>query len=75
MFAELISLTVLFALYAKLPANTINTACAIYSLARIAYTLEYIFIDRRMLSYSRSITWWVGNITCFTLFWKGQNNL
>ncbi|KAJ5937037.1 hypothetical protein N7466_003487 [Penicillium verhagenii] len=57
---------ILTALYAGLPAETINKIGVWYSLSRVAYSLCYTHIEDKSLSYLRSVTWWSGNISCIT---------
>ncbi|KAJ5901387.1 hypothetical protein N7504_007381 [Penicillium tannophilum] len=54
------------AAYAGVPSETINTIGVWYTLSRIAYSLCYTYIEKKSLSYLRSVTWWSGNISCIT---------
>lgn len=57
----------LLALHAGVPVEKINGFAALYTLARCAYAVAYINIETHALSFTRSVLWWVGNVSCFTL--------
>lgn len=48
----------------------VNRAVVVYTLARLAYAVVYISIERPLLSQLRGVCWWIGNVSCFTLLWK-----
>lgn len=66
---------ILFATISKVPNETINRVCAIYSSARIVYTIAYLFVDRWKYSFVRSLAWWVSNFSCIYLFWQSGKTL
>lgn len=68
-------LLVLFALHARLPPSTLNAACAVYSVARTLYTFIYIFNENETLSWARTVVFWIGNLSCLSLLWKGSYNI
>ena len=60
----------LFAVVSKVPNETINGTCWIYSVARIVYAAAYLLVDKVQFSYIRSLAWWTGNISCLYLLWQ-----
>jgi uncharacterized MAPEG superfamily protein len=64
-------IVVLFALNAKVPTRVVNTACAVYTMARLAYGPIYIFVSDDRWSQFRGLTWWTGNVSCLYLLWQG----
>jgi len=66
---------ILFATVSKVPSQTINRVCAIYSIARIVYVVAYLFVGRWKHSWIRSLSWWIGNFSCIYLFWKSGKAL
>ncbi|KAL1847015.1 hypothetical protein Plec18167_003020 [Paecilomyces lecythidis] len=58
------------ATFAGVDRVVVNRAVAMYTIARIAYAIVYITIDRPRLSQLRGICWWTGNLSCLTLLWK-----
>lgn len=67
--------SVLFMVVAKLPASTINTIGAVYTLARIAYAVLYAQVETQKYSWLRTIAWWTSNFCCFTAIVKSANAL
>ncbi|QDS73240.1 hypothetical protein FKW77_004025 [Venturia effusa] len=65
---------VLFALYAKVPVSVVNKACAVYTVARLAYGPIYIFVSDDRWSQFRGLTWWTGNLSCLYLLWQGAKH-
>jgi uncharacterized MAPEG superfamily protein len=66
---------VLFALVAKLDNGTINTTCAVYTAARLAYGACYLLTETERMSWLRTLAWYSGTLSCLTLIWKGGNAL
>jgi uncharacterized MAPEG superfamily protein len=62
-----LTLAQLMALHAGVPNGTVNGLCLTFTLVRIGYAVAYIVTDNAKLSYIRSLFWWAGNFTCFTL--------
>lgn len=60
----------LFAIVSKVPNETINRACTVYSVARVVYGVAYVVVDNVKYSYIRSVAWWASNISCLYLLWK-----
>jgi len=58
--------TVLLAVQAGVPSDTINTIGVWYTLSRVAFGLAYVFIESEPLSFIRSLLWWSGNSACIT---------
>ncbi|KAH8695649.1 hypothetical protein BGW36DRAFT_383051 [Talaromyces proteolyticus] len=48
----------------------INLMSLVYTLARVAYGIFYLLIDDPVWSHLRGISWWVGNMTCFSLLYR-----
>ncbi|EXJ81975.1 hypothetical protein A1O1_08042 [Capronia coronata CBS 617.96] len=67
--------SILFAVVAKVPNDTINRACMIYSVARLVYAIAYLAVDKVQLSYIRSLAWWASNLSCVYLFWQSGRAL
>lgn len=67
--------SVLLMLLAKMPASTINTFGAVYTLARIAYAVAYAMVETEKYSWLRTICWWTSNITCINAIVKSANAL
>ncbi|KIV88552.1 hypothetical protein PV10_08225 [Exophiala mesophila] len=67
--------SILFATVAKVPNSSINRACTIYSVSRVAYGLAYIYITKYKWSYVRSTAWWSSNFCCFYLLWQSAQRL
>ncbi|KIV78884.1 hypothetical protein PV11_06489 [Exophiala sideris] len=65
----------LFATVAKVPNETVNRACLVYTIARLVYAAAYLTIDKVALSYIRSLAWWAGNFTCMYLLWQSGKAL
>lgn len=63
--------SVLFALVAGVPIETVNTACTTYTLARLAYGAVYVFVADNTYSQLRGIVWWAANSSCLYLLYKG----
>ena len=42
----------------------LNGLMAVYTAARVCYSLAYLLIETERLSYVRSFMFWVGNLTC-----------
>ncbi|KAL5334160.1 hypothetical protein BJX70DRAFT_402863 [Aspergillus crustosus] len=49
---------------------TVNRAVGVYTLARVAYGVVYIVVEREGLSQLRGVCWWIGNVSLLTLLWK-----
>ncbi|KAJ9638688.1 hypothetical protein H2204_004164 [Knufia peltigerae] len=65
----------LFATVAKVPNDSINKACLVYSVARVLYAVLYLTVDNVKLSYVRSLTWWTSNFACIYLLWQSGKAL
>ncbi|KAJ8110750.1 hypothetical protein ONZ43_g5794 [Nemania bipapillata] len=59
-----------FATFAGVEPHLINRAGLLYTTARLAYGLVYIFIDHDVWSQIRGITWWTGNLSCLWLLYR-----
>jgi len=66
---------VLLGNHTGVPAAVINGHIASYTLARMAYAVVYIFIDRESLSQLRGLCWWWGNSSCFSLLYIAGKRL
>ncbi|KAI1148314.1 hypothetical protein F4825DRAFT_434483 [Nemania diffusa] len=64
-----------FATFAGVERHLINRAGLIYTTARFAYGLVYIFIDHDVWSQIRGITWWTGNLSCLWLLYRAGAKL
>jgi uncharacterized MAPEG superfamily protein len=64
-----------FATFAGVEPELVNRAGLVYTVARIAYGLIYVLVDRRYLSLLRSVSWWVGNISCLWLLRRAGSKL
>jgi len=64
-----------FATVAGIEPELINRAGLVYTLARFAYAAIYIFVDSPIWSLTRSLAWWVGNISCLFLLWRAGQKL
>lgn len=76
----LFSLAICFALIAKVPGSFVNKFGLTYTLARVAYVLNYYYVETEGASQVRTMLWWIGNISCATAIWKaakayGSNSL
>ncbi|KAL4973023.1 hypothetical protein BDW66DRAFT_143009 [Aspergillus desertorum] len=49
---------------------SINRAVVVYTLARIAYAIVYITVDKPKWSQLRGLCWWTGNLCCLNLLRK-----
>lgn len=58
--------TVLLAVQAGVPGETINKIGAWYTVSRVVFGLAYIFIESEALSFVRSGAYWSGNISCIS---------
>ncbi|KAJ9658069.1 hypothetical protein H2198_003907 [Neophaeococcomyces mojaviensis] len=67
----LFTASVLFALVAGVPRDTIMSLCTVYSAARVVYGAAYVFIARHPWTLIRSTVWWVANVSCLYLLWTG----
>jgi len=56
-----------FATIAGVEREVVNRAGLVYTVARVAYGVIYIFVDEPFWSLFRSVAWWVGNISCLWL--------
>ncbi|KAK5264152.1 hypothetical protein LTR99_002816 [Exophiala xenobiotica] len=65
----------LFATVAKVPNETINKACLVYSASRLVYAVAYLTVDKAKLSYIRSLAWWASNFTCLYLLWQSGKTM
>jgi len=65
----------LFATVAKVPTETINKACLVYSASRLVYAAAYLTIDKHKLSYIRSLAWWASSFTCMYLLWQSGKTM
>jgi uncharacterized MAPEG superfamily protein len=61
---------ILLALYAGVPTERINLVGLIYSCARVAFAVSYIYTEELGLSYIRSVLWWIGTGSCLHLLWQ-----
>jgi uncharacterized MAPEG superfamily protein len=66
---------VLFALVARLDHATINTACTVYTAARLAYGALYLLTETEPMSFLRTFAWYTATLSCLALIWKGGNAL
>lgn len=64
----------LFALHAKVPIVVVDKACAVYTIARLAYGPIYVFVRDDRWSQFRGLTWWTGNLGCLYLLWEGARH-
>jgi uncharacterized MAPEG superfamily protein len=64
-----------FASLAGVDRHLINRAGLVYTMARVAYGFIYIFIEDRLWSQLRGITWWIGNCSCLYLLWQAGSKL
>jgi uncharacterized MAPEG superfamily protein len=58
---------VLLACHAGVPTGMLNGLMASYTLARVAYGIAYIMIEKERLAILRSYCWWWGNISCLAM--------
>ena len=58
-----------FASLAGVDNGTVNRYGLVFTAIRIAYFLAYVNITTKNASYTRSVLWWAGNVTCFRLVW------
>jgi uncharacterized MAPEG superfamily protein len=65
----------LFAVVAKVPNETVNRACLVYSVARIVYAVAYLTVEKVQFSYIRSLAWWTSNFSCVYLLWRSGQAL
>ncbi|KAF2673943.1 hypothetical protein BT63DRAFT_422050 [Microthyrium microscopicum] len=63
--------SVIFAMHSRVPMGVINGTCAIYTLARLAYGVVYVFVSDDRWSQFRGLFWWIGNLSCLSLLWRG----
>ncbi|KAF1990083.1 hypothetical protein K402DRAFT_349176 [Aulographum hederae CBS 113979] len=59
----------IFAELAGLEPAVVNRYAVVYTVIRTVYAVLYARVEKKVLSYLRSVCWWVGNITCFRLIW------
>jgi len=64
-----------FATLAGVDREFINRAGLVYTVARVAYGIIYIFVDQPFWSLFRSTAWWVGNISCLWLLRRAGKKL
>ncbi|VUC29581.1 unnamed protein product [Clonostachys rosea] len=67
-------LSVIFATVAEVPTTSIASACSVYSIARVAYGLIYVFVEDDWWSQIRGLIWWTCNASCLYLVWAGTRN-
>ncbi|EXJ80230.1 hypothetical protein A1O1_08372 [Capronia coronata CBS 617.96] len=65
--------SVLLALVAGVPRQTVNTACTTYTIARLVYGAVYVLVSHDLYSQIRGIAWWTGNTSCLFLLWKAAH--
>ena len=65
----------LFAVVSKVPNETINRACTVYSLARVVHGIAYLVTDTVKFSYIRSLAWWASTFSCLYLLWQSGSAL
>ncbi|KAK4222680.1 hypothetical protein QBC38DRAFT_73136 [Podospora fimiseda] len=58
-----------FATFSGVDRHLVNRWSLAYTVARIAYGISYILIERRRLAQIRGVLWWAGNVSCFGLLW------
>jgi uncharacterized MAPEG superfamily protein len=63
----LLGVSSLLAMHAGVNTGTVNGLMAVYVLARVGYSLAYVLVETRSLSYIRSLMFWIGNISCVTM--------
>lgn len=63
----LLGIAVLFALHAGVENSKMNFWMAGYTVSRVVYAVAYTYIESDPLSYLRSLAWWGGNISCFSM--------
>lgn len=64
-----------FATFAGVERELVNRAGLVYTVARVAYGVVYVLVDRPSLSLLRSVSWWVGNISCLWLLRRAGTKL
>ena len=64
-----------FATFAGVERELINRAGLVYTVARVAYGVIYIVVDQTVWSLSRTVAWWVGNISCLWLLRRAGRKL
>ncbi|QDS67659.1 hypothetical protein FKW77_004848 [Venturia effusa] len=69
----LFSLAICFALIAKVPGSFVNRFGLTYTLARVAYVLNYYYVETEAASRVRTVLWWIGNLSCATTINKAAN--
>jgi uncharacterized MAPEG superfamily protein len=67
--------SVLFATLAKVPNETINKVCVIYTAARLAHAVAYLTTTTVNYSYIRTVAWKVGLVSYVYLFWQSAKYL
>jgi uncharacterized MAPEG superfamily protein len=56
---------------AGVETRVMNTACLVYSLARVGYGVVYVVIEKLEWSFVRTALWWVGSGVCLDLLRAG----
>lgn len=60
----------IFATISGVKTTKINTACAIYTAARITYAIAYLSTERVKFTSVRSLAWWTSNAACIYMLWS-----
>jgi len=55
----------MFALLGRMSTNEFIGLGVGYSACRVVFAIAYILTENELLSYARSIFWWLGNGVCF----------
>ncbi|KAM0813926.1 hypothetical protein AB5N19_13925 [Seiridium cardinale] len=63
------------ATFARVEPELVNRAGLVYTVARLAYGVSYILVDQQLWSLTRSVAWWVGNISCLWLLRRAGTKL
>lgn len=67
--------SMLLAQVAGVPNDKINMAGLAYTIARVLYSISYVFVTDARLALSRGIFWWASNVICIRLLWKAGKAL
>ncbi|KAK9423475.1 hypothetical protein SUNI508_13995 [Seiridium unicorne] len=63
------------ATFAGVEPELVNRAGLVYTVAPLAYGVSYILVDQQLWSLTRSVAWWVGNISCLWLLRRAGTKL
>ena len=62
--------SLIFATIGGVPNEQVNSTALIYSCARVAYAISYVYTEELALSFLRSVLWWIGTGNCLYLLWQ-----